>query len=113
MIRRPPRSTRNDTLCPYTTLFRSGKAAPPSRPPARERDTRCRVIGRSDRNARMKRRHEIGVGSATEPPPFRCVVPRRILSLRSEEHTSELRSLMLISSAVFCLNKKKQYTPIY
>src|SRR3546814_2257463 len=72
MIRRPPRSTRTDTLFPYTTLFRSLQKGGPRR--ARHfRDRR-----RSDRG-----RHP-----------------------RSEEHTSELQSLMRISYAVFCLKKK-------
>src|SRR3546814_8053145 len=97
MIRRPPRSTRTDTLFPYTTLFRSHVH-------------------------RRRVRHHL------EPP----VVPRLSvalhdaaggaaaaaqaagggadggLALRSEEHTSELQSLMRISYAVFCLKKKKQ-----
>src|SRR3546814_7294739 len=89
MIRRPPRSTRTDTLCPYTTLFRSqgldlGHAAP-----------------------RVRR--------GLEPPlerggrsPFLRPLPRcyRRPGHRSEEHTSELQSLMRISYAVFCLKKK-------
>src|SRR3546814_7516722 len=75
MIRRPPRSTRTDTLFPYTTLFRSPMVDLPA-PPARLR--------RSD--------HTSG---------------RRSGGGRSEEHTSELQSLMRISYAVFCLKKKK------
>src|SRR3546814_2224965 len=74
MIRRPPRSTRTDTLFPYTTLFRS--AAPDKPPPTL----------RSRRAAGYKG----GWGHRT----------------RSEEHTSELQSLMRISYAVFCLKKK-------
>src|SRR3546814_1032265 len=80
MIRRPPRSTRTDTLFPYTTLFRSpGRGVLPAHP----------GIG-SDRPARRDR------GS------------RRLCrqERRSEEHTSELQSLMRISYAVFCLKKK-------
>src|SRR3546814_6669173 len=76
MIRRPPISTRTDTLFPYTTLFRSPR-------PRRER-------------ARSHRR---------ERPLSRA--PR---GRRSEEHTSELQSLMRISYAVFCLKKKKKQT---
>src|SRR3546814_5010815 len=75
MIRRPPRSTRTDTLFPYTTLFRSHPAAAPAR---RARDRGARV-------------GHLPAG------------PRRH---RSEEHTSELQSLMRISYAVFCLKKK-------
>src|SRR3546814_4064582 len=75
MIRRPPRSTRTDTLFPYTTLFRSDRSG------AGRLDDR-QVLARS--------------------PPSDPEV------LRSEEHTSELQSLMRISYAVFCLKKKKQ-----
>src|SRR3546814_1926181 len=86
MIRRPPRSTRTDTLFPYTTLFRSCR---PDRsrydPPSRARF--CRY-----RRRRARRRRTAG-GADRQP--------------RSEEHTSELQSLMRISYAVFCLKKKK------
>src|SRR3546814_9091051 len=91
MIRRPPRSTRTDTLFPYTTLFRSVRpAAVLGLPRVRQL---CplqgrRHGGRGDGLARH-RRHAGGGG------------------LRSEEHTSELQSLMRISYAVFCLKKKK------
>src|SRR3546814_20734654 len=82
MIRRPPRSTRTDTLFPYTTLFRSP-------------GTRMPCIG-SRLAARSSSRSNISASS------------QRILTLtrRSEEHTSELQSLMRISYAVFCLKKK-------
>src|SRR3546814_1660575 len=82
MIRRPPISTRTDTLCPYTTLFRSGALA---RLPDR---LRRREAGGED--ARRRRAGADGRGA------------RR----RSEEHTSELQSLMRLSYAVFCLKKK-------
>src|SRR3546814_5973825 len=78
MIRRPPRSTRTDTLFPYTTLFRSHHAAA----------------------ARGLRRR-----TAFSAAAFRAAGPR--LRPRSEEHTSELQSLMRNSYAVFCLKKKK------
>src|SRR3546814_6888971 len=78
MIRRPPRSTRTDTLFPYTTLFRSPRCA-------------------------------AGCGARRRPPRSRCRV--RYGGARSEEHTSELQSLMRISYAVFCLKKKKLPTP--
>src|SRR3546814_17428914 len=78
MIRRPPRSTRTDTLFPYTTLFRSLDDAIPF-----QQQLGCRLDMRHGRNA--------------EPT-------------RSEEHTSELQSLMRISYAVFCLKKKKHRT---
>src|SRR3546814_10236556 len=73
MIRRPPRSTRTDTLFPYTTLFRSRRADNP-------RASMC--------CANRHRLRQLGAGD------------------RSEEHTSELQSLMRISYAVFCLKKK-------
>src|SRR3546814_4536610 len=76
MIRRPPRSTRTDTLFPYTTLFRSGALFLGELDPTQ-------IHGLDDLNARQVR------------------------ATRSEEHTSELQSLMRISYAVFCLKKKK------
>src|SRR3546814_3145688 len=88
MIRRPPRSTRTDTLFPYTTLFRS---LFPKR----------MVISR-ERNAAMPARKEIYWKT---PAPGRSSSFK--YSNRSEEHTSELQSLMRISYAVFCLKKKK------
>src|SRR3546814_3839254 len=83
MIRRPPRSTRTDTLFPYTTLFRS---------PAAESGH-----GRLQRQPR---------GQPTATQFLLCAVQRG----RSEEHTSELQSLMRISYAVFCLKKKTTIT---
>src|SRR3546814_5064748 len=82
MIRRPPRSTRTDTLFPYTTLFRSP-------------DRRRRAARRPHRADRRDR------------PRIRRAVLRHHPRRRSEEHTSELQSLMRISYAVFCLKKKK------
>src|SRR3546814_3171514 len=91
MIRRPPRSTRTDTLFPYTTLFRS----------------LCR-----EAPAAVYELEHAG-------PPFSRTPDGRIYqrafggmtqNMRSEEHTSELQSLMRISYAVFCLKKKTQYT---
>src|SRR3546814_1341047 len=73
MIRRPPRSTRTDTLFPYTTLFRSAEAA--------------------DRHAKSGGRLALAIAGVDDQQ-------------RSEEHTSELQSLMRISYAVFCLKKK-------
>src|SRR3546814_19659005 len=86
MIRRPPRSTRTDTLFPYTTLFRSGRTGA-RLDPAR--------LGDPDAPA--------GVRAGTLQPAGRCVA-----AARSEEHTSELQSLMRISYAVFCLKKKQK-----
>src|SRR3546814_4165190 len=103
MIRRPPRSTRTDTLFPYTTLFRSGSANAGS------------INGWS--------RHQQSTAEQDRPLPddlARTGLPRGVLRGavlltgqdvavfvgRSEEHTSELQSLMRISYAVFCLKKK-------
>src|SRR3546814_9168211 len=96
MIRRPPRSTRTDTLFPYTTLFRSL----PGRQSQRAGDFR-----------EMDRR--ISEAEAREYAAMTWALAAR--AERSEEHTSELQSLMRISYAVFCLKKKKQYykTKIY
>src|SRR3546814_11398720 len=98
MIRRPPRSTRTDTLLPYTTLFRSAISPRahlrPDRPPPRPRRRRFLPERCSTRSLRQR-------------------VPARRLRrsrARSEEHTSELQSLMRISYAVFCLKKKKNKT---
>src|SRR3546814_14176082 len=84
MIRRPPRSTRTDTLFPYTTLFRS-------QPSPRHRRRRGGVRPAADH-------------LPADRAPARGSVPG---ARRSEEHTSELQSLMRISYAVFCLKKKK------
>src|SRR3546814_3915992 len=101
MIRRPPRSTRTDTLFPYTTLFRS-------------------IVGRQktaeERTAAFNRdfagrKHILSaIESAIEILADRNLVAKDrigITGLRSEEHTSELQSLMRISYAVFCLKKKR------
>src|SRR3546814_10117903 len=85
MIRRPPRSTRTDTLFPYTTLFRSGDDA----------------VQREAHHADPDQRDD-GVGQQRAV----VAVPDEEAD-RSEEHTSELQSLMRISYAVFCLKKKK------
>src|SRR3546814_13779960 len=98
MIRRPPRSTRTDTLFPYTTLFRSERAFERAEEPARSPPSRNRRrSGRGDdaQFAPTDRAHRgPGGGQAS----------------RSEEHTSELQSLMRISYAVFCLKKKTNKT---
>src|SRR3546814_8162032 len=92
MIRRPPRSTRTDTLFPYTTLCRS------------------RAAGRSWRRRPARLRRSSGPARSAHVPVARAGShPRRSQSSRrSEEHTSELQSLMRISYAVFCLQKKKK-----
>src|SRR3546814_10448792 len=79
LIRRPPRSTRTDTLFPYTTLFRS-----------KPRAAHCR-----------------------KPKMMKTAMPMAIFCQRSEEHTSELQSLMRNSYAVFCLQKKKNMKQIH
>src|SRR3546814_3992376 len=76
MIRRPPRSTRTDTLFPYTTLFRS----------------------------------VLQFTSYRRPSSAACLLWKHFGGMRSEEHTSELQSLMRISYAVFCLKKKTKCT---
>src|SRR3546814_2059888 len=96
MIRRPPRSTRTDTLFPYTTLFRSATA------PVWRRSTRGPCIWCAHRRGPCCTR--TGQRSSSVPT---CGAPRSWKS-RSEEHTSELQSLMRISYAVFCLKKKKK-----
>src|SRR3546814_9458247 len=103
MIRRPPRSTRTDTLFPYTTLFRS----PPT------------AIARFDAvdgdppaaNAKLAG-DAIGHFIMARPTAIPCGSIALGRQRRSEEHTSELQSLMRISYAVFCLKKKKHKNPI-
>src|SRR3546814_4793081 len=115
MIRRPPRSTRTDTLFPYTTLFRS-----PRQTRLRHNHQRCAHTA-----------HSVYSPCATAVPASLPRIPSRSAGTawsgpyrnRSEEHTSELQSLMRISYAVFCLKKKNlisyyrsvfsnQYNPI-
>src|SRR3546814_3842117 len=99
MIRRPPRSTRTDTLFPYTTLFRSlrldGDAA------AMQLD---QLAADAEAEAAALAAPDAGIGLPERLEQSRQVVGGN----RSEEHTSELQSLMRISYAVFCLKKKKQ-----
>src|SRR3546814_4641594 len=94
MIRRPPRSTRTDTLFPYTTLFRS--------PHRRASPQVCRV-------RRALQRGRLG---HCQPSKWACMFPiiwpSAGASARSEEHTSELQSLMRTSYADFCLKKKNK-----
>src|SRR3546814_6723544 len=101
MIRRPPRSTRTDTLFPYTTLFRSQ--------PAQEEQAEEPEPERApDPPAQEKPRERQPEGDPDQPSEQAVqVFPPE----RSEEHTSELQSLMRISYAVFCLKKKtKKHT---
>src|SRR3546814_3161273 len=108
MIRRPPRSTRTDTLCPYTTLFRSPRRAGRRRPRRQEGERtgpEAQALGQDLAGAGFAGRHRLsGKGRPPVASRRRGLQPGR---LRSEEHTSELQSLMRISYAVFCLKKKK------
>src|SRR3546814_1732075 len=122
MIRRPPRSTRTDTLFPYTTLFRSVGAESirqfKRRRRRARRETRIMEDPRSAAHpGRDEDRATMGVDPilvSPTPSPRRIAIeqpPMRIGRVggnhRSEEHTSELQSLMRISYAVFCLKKKQ------
>src|SRR3546814_8600018 len=122
MIRRPPRSTRTDTLFPYTTLFRSGAVG-------RARERRLDALGgkalrllrraladldalAADHQPRIVHHHEHRAHTAhfvaddlAEAVLILAINHHR--GRRSEEHTSELQSLMRISYAVFCLKKKQ------
>src|SRR3546814_9518357 len=103
MIRRPPRSTRTDTLFPYTTLFRSIKRG--------DDEVDGDTIGYIVPERRIQAASG-GKGQVTiifQPPPAKKQdsPSGKKNSKRSEEHTSELQSLMRISYAVFCLKKKK------
>src|SRR3546814_1591793 len=93
MIRRPPRSTRTDTLFPYTTLFRAlvGGAG----------------RGGADGDAPPRPAATVRATEGTDPRPRHRQAGDARVHRRSEEHTSELQSLMRISYAVFCLKKKK------
>src|SRR3546814_3108663 len=110
MIRRPPRSTRTDTLFPYTTLFRSHPLQPgPAGHAHGDRDDvpddgprlrRARLPALRVEVQRAERR--LTQGGAAPRPPLRGHLPPGH-HRRSEEHTSELQSLMRLSYAVFCL----------
>src|SRR3546814_5156590 len=118
MIRRTPRSTRTDTLFPYTTLFRSQRRAARrtgevftfavAAVEAFDRPVRAEVIAAANAVAavvvagRLAVELELGVDVAGFDPDEAVIG-----TVRSEEHTSELQSLMRISYAVFCLKKKK------
>src|SRR3546814_7806890 len=106
MIRRPPRSTRTDTLFPYTTLFRSRGIEPVERAVAERID-----LDGIDERSSLRLLDRFAVGGAH--PGYRrrgasnSVMERSSKCWRSEEHTSELQSLMRISYAVFCLKTTK------
>src|SRR3546814_6448252 len=111
MIRRPPRSTRTDTLFPYTTLFRSAQRHPqprsPAAPTAAQPDYPAQLLSPDPRNFRATRQEEPPTTPTTHAPKQAAETPRQtsVQTIRSEEHTSELQSLMRISYAVFCLKK--------
>src|SRR3546814_1434599 len=104
MIRRPPRSTRTDTLFPYTTLVRSKTASPThhalDEPRLRQPQPLQRGAVEQPRLAGLVQVHRVDAGAG------------RLLA-RSEEHTSELQSLMRISYAVFCLKTNRQVQRVY
>src|SRR3546814_4393204 len=125
MILRPPTSTRTATLVPYTTLFRSGLVVPivivgahrlihaafeVDHRPTEHRDQhgelfghQCHIVGdRADRAAHPL----LGIGIVARRHVADGLVAIGVARVRSEEHTSELQSLMRISYAVFCLKKK-------
>src|SRR3546814_2107222 len=102
MIRRPPRSTRTDTLFPYTTLFRSPASGDHGNTPS---PISC-AIGISSRSTVRSVRLYGSCSAANDVQPRSSAIAC-IRDARSEEHTSELQSLMRISYAVFCLTKKK------
>src|SRR3546814_4919142 len=130
MIRRPPRSTRTDTLFPYTTLFRSparcyrrrGRCSHTPIPLALAVSetamartgvclTRFMQRGLALATQRLSSRHLLPGPTA---PSVQSVAGQNLMPApRSEEHTSELQSLMRISYAVFCLKKKKHTTHQY
>src|SRR3546814_4461772 len=114
MIRRPPRSTRTDPLFPYPPLFRSdrhpealGQRSHSQRPLADDR-----AQGKCLRGGQLRARELAGPGAppqnlGAQADDSLCEPVGVLASHRSEEHTSELQSLMRISYAVFCLKKKK------
>src|SRR3546814_2670794 len=113
MIRRPPRSTRTDTLFPYTTLFRSQPALGDGDRARRGAAAAAQLGGDEDLAAvlhlgvehadgvELQHDHRVGCVEGLHGRRAACLK-------RSEEHTSELQSLMRISYAVFCLKKKKE-----
>src|SRR3546814_4433940 len=98
MIRRPPRSTRTDTLFPYTTLFRS----------VRDIESYHKNILEPELDKIKAKKEQGNTEGLPETMPYIVIVIDELADImhRSEEHTSELQSLMRISYAVFCLKKK-------
>src|SRR3546814_8168884 len=120
MIRRPPRSTRTDTLFPYTTLFRSARLERRVLTDLRDRDLGQHGEVGEGRAAHVMedrlplvaeaagavRHHALALGRADGGAQIGLARQAAFALARSEEHTSELQSLMRISYAVFCLKKK-------
>src|SRR3546814_8108746 len=126
MIRRPPRSTRTDTLFPYTALFRSTEGQPREKQRRSKDPRQCEIPWKIDTTRPHVAKRlawpsielvhpltalplvSIAKQENTEPRPTRPGAPPHELNgrERSEEHTSELQSLMRNSYAVFCLKKK-------
>src|SRR3546814_4797394 len=124
MRRRPPRSTRTDTLFPYTTLFRSGEERLVLLLRARLQDELAHPLGRAHDIGRAHRL--VGADQDETPDAHRLGGKRAVkgaedivahardriaLDQRSEEHTSELQSLMRSSYAVFCMQQKHNVPP--
>src|SRR3546814_7433557 len=109
MRRRPPRSTRTDTLFPYTTLFRSASTVVALR-------SYRQAIESGDSALALRAAHLLDQNVALPPDGPLLLMSealqkkdwKKARALRSEEHTSELQSLMRISYAVFCLKKKTE-----
>src|SRR3546814_9121211 len=117
MILRPPRSTRTDTLCPYTTLFRSGQPIGAEIGVALDhRDHALRLRPEQEACTDDRIAADIQDAAAADIRLVADVVGVVVVvgedHVRSEEHTSELQSLMRISYAVFCLKKKKKMSEI-
>src|SRR3546814_6543126 len=126
MIRRPPRSTRTDTLFPYTTLFRSGGGVASSQKttlpgPLPTPESVAQMLEFQGLSALSRFRHDPSPQVKPPEPRSREMITgdpcrpatqkpigEQLRRPRSEEHTSELQSLMRISYAVFCLKKKKK-----
>src|SRR3546814_981189 len=111
MLRRPPKSKRTDTLFPYTTLFRSLVRGTGDVSVARGRSQGCAAtaVGRRRRHGEAKARRPLRHDGSRprHAEAWRGFFVMALKWARSEEHTSELQSLMRISYAVFCLTKKK------
>src|SRR3546814_2826061 len=102
MIRRPPRSTRTDTLFPYTTLFRSTRRT--------HDDSHAAKRGGAPQTQSRAATSASHIQKPINPASYASMNEATLARPRSEEHTSELQSLMRISYAVFCLKKKQNKT---